>query len=355
MEKLKNIVFDNEDRELFLIDDLQLKADAVRYSILPKMQLVMNYAISQIDEIYKINVFNDCMIAQAPHYRLSSRQSDVKKDYDYARVSIRGQRKYGKWRGIEKPDGGQLQVSPFTLDLKLVQDGMFISLSNQNQQISKKSNQKIFNFLSTYNSSVDLIQKIARVFDNRVCTGNDWLIGNEIWLKNKFKLNDFDISMFSDYIPYPIEYKQLRSIINRLTLLYPIFHSYIQIAKGEKLKFPDLIVKFNTSLLQDDNDDSLSQQINESVLDLGIVKERAAAKVRVMPGIRWQVFKRDNWRCISCRVKAAEDDTVILHVDHILPRSKGGRDEIDNYQTLCDKCNIGKSNTDETDLRKKAE
>jgi len=42
---------------------------------------------------------------------------------------------------------------------------------------------------------------------------------------------------------------------------------------------------------------------------------------------------------------------VILHVDHILPRSKGGKDEMINFQTLCDKCNLGKSNTDKTDLR----
>jgi 5-methylcytosine-specific restriction endonuclease McrA len=42
---------------------------------------------------------------------------------------------------------------------------------------------------------------------------------------------------------------------------------------------------------------------------------------------------------------------AILHVDHIIPRSKGGKDEMDNYQTLCHKCNIGKSNKSQIDLR----
>jgi len=78
MEKLRNIAFDSEDRELFLIDDLRLKANAIRFSILPKMQLVMNYAISQIDETYEVNVLDDCMIAQAQHFRLGNRQADVK-------------------------------------------------------------------------------------------------------------------------------------------------------------------------------------------------------------------------------------------------------------------------------------
>ena len=57
------------------------------------------------------------------------------------------------------------------------------------------------------------------------------------------------------------------------------------------------------------------------------------------------------WRCVSCGRCAA--DGIILHVDHIIPRSKGGNNHIDNYQTLCDKCNIGKSNKDDTDLRKR--
>ncbi len=73
-----------------------------------------------------------------------------------------------------------------------------------------------------------------------------------------------------------------------------------------------------------------------------------------MPGIRWRVFQRDGWRCVSCGIKATDNDTVILHVDHINPRSKGGKNELENYQTLCGKCNIGKSNRDNTDLRKLA-
>jgi 5-methylcytosine-specific restriction endonuclease McrA len=61
------------------------------------------------------------------------------------------------------------------------------------------------------------------------------------------------------------------------------------------------------------------------------------------------VFQRDDWRCVACGRDAGAG--IILHVDHIVPRSRGGHDAVANYQTLCHLCNIGKSNRDDTDLR----
>jgi HNH endonuclease len=348
MEKLENIVFDKEDQELFLIDDLQLKAQAIRNSILPKMQVVMNYAINQIDKVYDVNVFDDCMIAQAPHYRLHQRVYDIKKDYQYARISIRGQRKFGKWNGIKKANGEEPQLTSFTLELHLVNNGLFILLSHDRKFLSKNSYKKVFDFLTKYDSAVNTIQKTARVFDNRGHAKSDWLTNNKDWLEAKFKGGDFDTSIFSDPVPYPIGYDQLNLVIDRLTLLYPIFHSYMQIAKGQKVEFNKLVMKANDWWFQKRDDFVIEQEDNKE-LDLHFIKIKAETKIKVMPGLRWQVFQRDNWRCVSCGRGA--HDGIILHVDHITPRSKGGRDEIKNYQTLCDICNIGKSNKDKTDLR----
>ncbi len=351
MEKLENIIFDNEDRELFLIDDLQLKADAIRNSILPKLQVVMNYAINQIDKVYNVNVFDDCIIAQAPHFRLNNRKADVRKNYDFARISIRGKRKYGKWLGIKKPNGDEPQLASFSLELILKQEGLFISLTNFSQLISKNSNKKVFNFLSKHEPVISVIQKRLRIFENRI-QGNEnfQIISNSDWLNNKLTKSDFDFSMFSDSVLYPIKYEQFKEVIDKLTLLYPVFHSYLQIAKGEKIKLYNLIDKANSWLVQKEKTITTNQQVSNIEFDLKAAKQKAELKIKVMPGIRWQVFKRDNWKCVACGRSA--DDGIILHVDHILPRSKGGRDEIDNYQTLCFTCNIGKSNKDDTGIRK---
>lgn len=56
--------------------------------------------------------------------------------------------------------------------------------------------------------------------------------------------------------------------------------------------------------------------------------------------LRYDVMRRDGFRCQICGITAKEG--AKLHVDHIRPVSKGGRTEISNLRTLCDRCNLGK-------------
>lgn len=58
--------------------------------------------------------------------------------------------------------------------------------------------------------------------------------------------------------------------------------------------------------------------------------------------LRYQIMKRDNFKCVLCGASPAKDPTIELHIDHIIPWSKGGESTIDNLQTLCSVCNLGK-------------
>ena len=60
--------------------------------------------------------------------------------------------------------------------------------------------------------------------------------------------------------------------------------------------------------------------------------------------VRFQVLQRDHFRCVACGKSPATETGVKLHVDHVVPWSRGGDSSIDNLQTLCETCNLGKSN-----------
>ena len=68
-------------------------------------------------------------------------------------------------------------------------------------------------------------------------------------------------------------------------------------------------------------------------------KSRKAERRKMTPKLRYEILSRDNFRCKACGKTAAE---TTLHVDHIVPVSRGGKTVVDNLQTLCMGCNLGK-------------
>ncbi len=59
--------------------------------------------------------------------------------------------------------------------------------------------------------------------------------------------------------------------------------------------------------------------------------------------VRFIVMRRDNFKCKNCGRSPATDQNIILHVDHIKAWANGGETILENLQTLCSVCNIGKS------------
>jgi 5-methylcytosine-specific restriction endonuclease McrA len=59
-------------------------------------------------------------------------------------------------------------------------------------------------------------------------------------------------------------------------------------------------------------------------------------KVVIPHKLKWEVWKRDGFKCITC---GSQDD---LSIDHIHPECRGGGIEIQNLQTLCRSCNSRK-------------
>jgi hypothetical protein len=68
--------------------------------------------------------------------------------------------------------------------------------------------------------------------------------------------------------------------------------------------------------------------------------------------VRFQALKASNGCCVLCG-RSNRQHAVILHVDHIKPKSKFPELALvlSNLQILCEDCNLGKSNRDDTDWR----
>jgi len=62
-------------------------------------------------------------------------------------------------------------------------------------------------------------------------------------------------------------------------------------------------------------------------------------RVTIPLSVRWDILKRDNYRCARCGHRPPE---VELEVDHVHPVARGGTNDSGNLQTLCDRCNRGK-------------
>jgi hypothetical protein len=112
----------------------------------------------------------------------------------------------------------------------------------------------------------------------------------------------------------------------------------------------------------------------DEILDQSIIplSRRKADNRRVIDGDsirmdshRYWTFKMKGTHCVCCGIegvffakeKHLESDNrfhfnlygldefgneVLMTKDHIMPKSKGGKDHIDNYQTMCVRCNVAK-------------
>jgi hypothetical protein len=82
--------------------------------------------------------------------------------------------------------------------------------------------------------------------------------------------------------------------------------------------------------------------ISRSRLDRNTyIKLSNVERAEVSDYMRYDIMARDGFKCVICGASAK--DGAHLHVDHIIPISKGGKSIPSNLRTLCERCNIGKS------------
>ena len=88
--------------------------------------------------------------------------------------------------------------------------------------------------------------------------------------------------------------------------------------------------------------------ITETVSEIEIFNNKKESKHKtkrdISERLRFKILLRDGFRCKKCGRSPLNEFNVELQVDHILPWSKGGETIVENLETKCKECNLGKSN-----------
>ena len=78
--------------------------------------------------------------------------------------------------------------------------------------------------------------------------------------------------------------------------------------------------------------------ITQELINEGTLFPEANKRPPIPKEVVDTVWNRDTGKCVYC------GSTENLHLDHIIPFSKGGATNVENLQLLCQKCNLEKSN-----------
>lgn len=82
--------------------------------------------------------------------------------------------------------------------------------------------------------------------------------------------------------------------------------------------------------------------ITETMVKPVVTRRAEQDQRQVGPRLRFRVFQRDCFKCVGCGRSPATHLNLVLHADHITPVALGGKTVLENLQTLCEGCNLGK-------------
>ncbi len=92
---------------------------------------------------------------------------------------------------------------------------------------------------------------------------------------------------------------------------------------------------------ENENHDSISKGSKNNSETVKFVHK---TKRDISERLRFKILMRDGFTCKKCGRSPMKEMGVELHVDHIIPWSKGGETIPENLETKCKECNLGKGN-----------
>jgi HNH endonuclease len=342
--KIDDLLFEEQDLAIFRIPDFQTRVATIEGYFFPRFNLLLNSTLDLIREAFGQNDFARVTVWKGPQPRVYAKKGQFnpganfrisgKRSKSALDLGLAGDKKsflHPTWLGMNITEDGSINAQ-----LDLLRFRVALSFASKLSDALLKEQDRLQAMLSINHVSYFAATALVSFSD---------ALDPEVLLNNRTN----NVFFSPDYFFPVTALRGIRQVQHAFVAMYPILDTSIRIAEEQKSILTELLDKYEVWFDYDKRfwevDAAHQQEADESGLSLSFDSYHYIRSHRW-----WQVLARDSWICKSCG-RSPKADGVTLHVDHILPRSKGGTDGLDNLQTLCAKCNLGKSNRDSTDLR----
>ncbi len=342
-KNIADLSFELRDTEIFKIPDVKTRLETIRNYFFPRLDVLMADTYRLIQEVYQINPTQKRLgFVYRPHHR---KDAATNKDYGEVYIGISATKAGATPLRIKSATGIPYRYSPtyllFAIDLHGALKVEFRPFARYPDRAGTTLLTRVLrNHLRRYECY------LAR---HHIAHDSAWAsLGLTTALKTD-SIEEFGLVFSSPSYYFPLTADRgLRDLQTAFLVLYPLFDAVICASRGERHELPAMMDHLEAWY---DRKSEEEEKTDEETADPESINLPELASYQfVRTGLWWEVLARDRWRCRSCG-RTAQEDGIVLHVDHVVPRSKGGPDHADNLQALCHKCNIGKSNRDSTDLR----
>lgn len=349
----EKLCFESKDLEIFKIPDLKTRLDALQNYFFPRLDNLLTKSLELVQEIYGINPYERMTILRTPNHRKDALEN--KEDRPFVRIGVGGKRKSGRSLEVLRKDGQPYRHHNSRLYYLIEPDGevkvyLWIfgsldpSLNAEFLSVWQALLMDNFGILNSIFALHHISHPDAKYFLNFTDTLSEEYVDS---------IESDSLQFFSPTYFLPISFDRgLFELQMAFAALYPILDVSIDLEEGQPHRLDEMLEAY-IKWFQDDGVAKWYEKYSEPELDDGnsIDLPELDNYQFIRAGLWWEILSRDNWSCCSCG-RNVKQHRVTLHVDHILPRSKGGTDSRENLQALCMKCNSGKSNRDSTDLRR---
>ena len=346
----KEVRFEQRDLDIFRIQDAKTKLATLQNYFFPRMEIMLRHSVELAREVYGTNPFETMTVVRTPNHR---KDAKIVIDHNICQIGLSGKRTDDALI-ITHPNGEPFKFHPSSLLFRIdpFAKRMYVGLRFFNYLVNEDFVALVTGLLS---KNARALQSLFNAVQIAFWSGDPFLTFRQTLgdINNPCRVASngqfaYSAHCRSPVAGFPVDGGKIRELVRNFVGLYPILDSLILLGTGQKPRLAEMLPKFVDwwhSTAQECGDDPATDKDT----DEGIPLPELDSYAIIRPKKWWDVLARDNWTCVSCGRSAQTG--IMLHIDHIIPRSRGGTDDTSNLQTLCWKCNIGKSNRDTTNLR----